>query len=287
MISGYQLESLLNAYRRVSGVSVQETPGDPLNISEEAREQLLNRIRQDKVPQLTEWVTPKNILAFIQDNTVAAAEVEYELQRRAGLFLNPPFIPPNPLLAIKLVKAPGTKGNTAEEISASHTLPASAQISVEPEQPKVVQPLFTQTLVEPEQMEDELQQIVEEPEEELFETDRGTMSDDDTSVVYGTGPIADKAIIDFIEQYPDSALKFVFRKDLDEKTVKAEMLKMYESWQKRGMTKGKVIAGIKMLMEWDEIPAQPIADLYSSMQSRIYDIKHGLVHEMNEVEEEG
>ncbi|MBF0239628.1 MAG: hypothetical protein HQM12_18155 [SAR324 cluster bacterium] len=287
MISGYQLESLLTAYRRVSGVFVPEMPGDQLNISEEAREQLLNRIRQDKAPQLTEWVTPKNILDFIQDNTVATAEVEYELQRRAGLFLNPPFIPPNPLLAIKLVKAPGTKGNTAEEISASQTLPTSAQIPVEPEQFTVVPPIVTQTLVESKQMDDEPQQIIDEPEEELSEMDRGTMSDDDTSVVYGTGPITDKAIIEFIEQYPDSALKFIFRKDLDEKPVKAEMLKMYESWQKRGMTKGKVIAGIKMLMEWDEIPAQPIADLYSSMQSRIYDIKHGLVHEMNETEEEG
>ena len=57
------------------------------------------------------------------------------------------------------------------------------------------------------------------------------VSEDDTDVVFGNGPINRPSMIQFINKYPDSALRFLTRRDLDGRPVRSEFEPIYEKVQ--------------------------------------------------------
>ena len=82
----------------------------------------------------------------------------------------------------------------------------------------------------------ELDEEFEEDEEDGL----GALNEDDNDVVFGTGPINKTSMVKFINRYPDSALRFLTRRDLDGRPVRSEYEPIYENWAERGLMKGRV-----------------------------------------------
>jgi len=96
-----------------------------------------------------------------------------------------------------------------------------------------------------------------------------TEGEDD--VVYGNGEITAAALIDFVHKYPDSALKFLYRRKLDGKPLAQEEEDIYEHWEERAMSRGKIKRYILQLMEWEEIPKEPLYQIWKKMRDHIFE----------------
>jgi len=84
--------------------------------------------------------------------------------------------------------------------------------------------------------------VEEEDDDDEEESALSSLADDDDSdVVYGTGRITDKAHRSFILTSPDSAVKFLMRKELDGRPLKSSQDEIYEGWQKRGLSRGNCV----------------------------------------------
>jgi len=55
-------------------------------------------------------------------------------------------------------------------------------------------------------------------------------------VVYGNGPTTEDSIVEFIQNYPDSAVKFLYRKNLDNRPLPPVEEDIYQHWERRGMS---------------------------------------------------
>ena len=113
----------------------------------------------------------------------------------------------------------------------------------------------------------------DEEDEELEEDDSGLIlvDSDETDVVFGGEKISKAALEKFIRQYPDSTLRFLFRRSLEGKPLSAEIEAIYYSWEKRGLSRGRLKKYMLKLMEWPEVPDLPILDLLQSLKDRIYE----------------
>jgi len=114
----------------------------------------------------------------------------------------------------------------------------------------------------------------DEEDEEIEEDDSGLIlvDSDETDVVFGGEKISKSALEKFIRQYPDSTLRFLFRRSLEGKPLSAEIEVIYYSWEKRGLSRGRLKKYMLKLMEWPEVPDLPILDLLQSLRDRIYDV---------------
>ncbi len=90
-------------------------------------------------------------------------------------------------------------------------------------------------------------------------------------VVYGSGPISDAAIIHFVHKFPDSALKFLYRKQLDGKALTNTEEEIYQQWEQRQMTRGKVKSYITTLMDWKELPKKPLYEIWKEIRDHIFE----------------
>jgi len=90
-------------------------------------------------------------------------------------------------------------------------------------------------------------------------------------VVYGSGPISDAAIIHFVHKFPDSALKFLYRKQLDGKALSNTEEDIYQQWEKRLMTRGKIKSYIKTLMDWKDLPKRPLYEIWKEIRDHIFE----------------
>ena len=68
----------------------------------------------------------------------------------------------------------------------------------------------------------------DEFDEEEEDDGLAEVSEDDTDVVFGNGPINRPSMVNFINKYPDSALRFLTRRDLDGRPVRSEFEPIYE-----------------------------------------------------------
>jgi len=112
----------------------------------------------------------------------------------------------------------------------------------------------------------------DEEDEEIEEDDSGLIlvDSDETDVVFGGEKISKAALEKFIRQYPDSTLRFLIRRSLDGGPLSAEIEAIYYSWEKRGLSRGRLKKYMLKLMEWPEVPDLPILDLLQSLKDRIY-----------------
>jgi len=115
-------------------------------------------------------------------------------------------------------------------------------------------------------------EVGEEEEEESALT--GGIDDDDSDVVYGTGRITDEAHKSFIISSPDSAVKFLMRKELDGRPLKSSQDEIYEAWQERGLSRGKLRKHILKIMEWESVPELEVNEIYNQVKDKAYEISH-------------
>ena len=122
-----------------------------------------------------------------------------------------------------------------------------------------------------------------EPDIESYEVDEeeveksaltGGIDDEDTDVVYGTGRITDEAHKSFIISSPDSAIKFLMRKELDGRPLKSSEDEIYEAWQERGLSRGKLRKHILKIMEWENVPELEVNEIYNQVKDKAYEISH-------------
>ena len=113
----------------------------------------------------------------------------------------------------------------------------------------------------------------DEEDEEIEEDDSGLIlvDSDETDVVFGGEKISKAALEKFIRQYPDSTLRFLLRRSLEGRPLSAEIEAIYYSWEKRGLSRGRLKKYLLKLMEWPEVPDLPILDLLQSLKDRIYE----------------
>ena len=109
---------------------------------------------------------------------------------------------------------------------------------------------------------------MEEEEDGLADAD-----EDDNDVVFGNGPINKGSMVKFINKYPDSALRFLTRRDLDGRPVRSEFEPIYEKWADRGLMKGRVKKYILNLMKWNDIPDRPLQELVGDMRNKLAEIR--------------
>ena len=129
----------------------------------------------------------------------------------------------------------------------------------------------------------ESMEIELEPDIESYEVDgeeeqksalTGGIDDDDSDVVYGTGRITDEAHKSFIISSPDSAVKFLMRKELDGRPLKSSEDEIYEAWQERGLSRGKLRKHILKIMEWESVPELEVNEIYNQVKDKAYEISH-------------
>ena len=163
----------------------------------------------------------------------------------------------------RLAVSPFTGGNSTPEITA----PAEETL-VEEETPAA---------------DDESLEIELEPDVESFEVDEeeeeesaqsSGPEEEDSDVVYGTGRITDLAHRSFIISSPDSAVKFLLRKELDGRPLKSSQDEIYNGWQERGLSRGKLRKHFLKIMEWDNVPELEVSEIYNQVKDKVYEISH-------------
>jgi hypothetical protein len=114
---------------------------------------------------------------------------------------------------------------------------------------------------------DELDEIEEE-------SSRPIDSSGDADVVYGTGKITEESVIEFIHRHPDSALKYVFNKNIDGKPLGQKEGDIYAGWGKRGLSRAKARDYILQIMEWESMPDLPIHEIWTQLRDQIFELTH-------------
>jgi len=120
------------------------------------------------------------------------------------------------------------------------------------------------------------QNIENDETDEEFEFDeKGLIDEDDgdNDVVFGDGQIDSKSISRFVKSFPDSAIKFMFRKNLDGRNLPVEYEEIYINWEKRGLSRGRLKKFLFKLMKWDNFPDIPILEVVQRIKDRQYDLK--------------
>ncbi len=111
---------------------------------------------------------------------------------------------------------------------------------------------------------------------EEFEFDEKGLRDEDdgdNDVVFGDGQIDSKSISRFVKSFPDSAIKFMFRKNLDGRNLPVEYEEIYINWEKRGLSRGRLKKYLFKMMKWDNFPDIPILEVVQRIKDRQYDLK--------------
>ncbi|MBT4289475.1 MAG: hypothetical protein HOD92_19285 [Deltaproteobacteria bacterium] len=77
--------------------------------------------------------------------------------------------------------------------------------------------------------------------------------------------------MNFVHKFPDSALKFLYRKQLDGKMLGRGDEDIYREWEHRGMSRGKVKKYMLTLMDWKTFPKKPLYEIWKMLRDHIYD----------------
>ena len=93
---------------------------------------------------------------------------------------------------------------------------------------------------------------------------------DEADVVFGTAQVTRKSIGTFVEAYPDSALRYLLRRNLDGRPLPSEFEAVHEQWTDRGLSRGRLKRHLLDLMKWDDIPDLPIHELLGEVRGRLF-----------------
>ncbi len=93
------------------------------------------------------------------------------------------------------------------------------------------------------------------------------------NVVYGSGRITDDAIWEFVQSHPDSAVKFLYRKTLDNKTLPTSEEDIYRRWEQRGMNRAKIREVVLEIMKWKSLPDDFPHNIWRELRDEIFEMR--------------
>lgn len=108
------------------------------------------------------------------------------------------------------------------------------------------------------------------PELGMDDSDSDETGEDD--IVYGNGRVSEDACWDFVQQYPDSAVKFLYRKNLDNKPLGPADEDIYRDWERRGLTRAKIREIVLQIMNWPSLPDSFPHNIWRELRDQIYEI---------------
>ena len=95
---------------------------------------------------------------------------------------------------------------------------------------------------------------------------------DDTDVVFGSEIIRVHSMEKFLLQYPESALKFLMRQNIDGKSLPPEIVLVHAGWEERGLSRNELKKYVLELMQWSDFPDLPFQDFYLQIRNRIFEV---------------
>ncbi|MDH4246238.1 MAG: hypothetical protein OEW39_00290 [Deltaproteobacteria bacterium] len=95
----------------------------------------------------------------------------------------------------------------------------------------------------------------------------------DDDVVYGTGPVTLDSVWEYVQNYPDSAVKFLYRKNLDNKPLSSGDDEIYRKWEKRGLTRNVLREVVLELMGWDALPDDYPHNIWRALRDQIFEMQ--------------
>ncbi|MCZ6474159.1 MAG: hypothetical protein O6934_12025 [SAR324 cluster bacterium] len=95
----------------------------------------------------------------------------------------------------------------------------------------------------------------------------------DEDIVYGNGRVTDESIWEFVQDYPDSAVKFLYRKTLDNKSLTPSEEDIYRRWEMRGMTRAKVREFVLETMGRKSLPDDFPHNIWRELRDQIFEMK--------------
>ena len=95
---------------------------------------------------------------------------------------------------------------------------------------------------------------------------------DDTDVVFGSDIIREPSMEKFLLQYPESALKFLMRQNIDGKPLPSDIVLVHAGWEERGLSRNVLKKYVLELMQWSDFPNLPFQDFYLQIRNRIFEI---------------
>jgi len=120
------------------------------------------------------------------------------------------------------------------------------------------------------------EEVLAQDIDDLPKLERDTSRFDDAGeddVVYGTGRVTDDSLWDFIQRHPDSAVKFLYRKTLDNKPLSTVDEEIYRQWELRGMTRSKVRGMVLESMAWKSLPDDFPHNIWRELRDRVFDMR--------------
>ena len=97
-------------------------------------------------------------------------------------------------------------------------------------------------------------------------------SSDDTDVVFGSDIIRVPSMEKFVLQYPESALRFLMRQNIDGKPLPADIVLVHAGWEERGLSRNVLKKYVLKLMQWSDFPDLPFQDFYLQIRNRIFEV---------------
>ena len=95
---------------------------------------------------------------------------------------------------------------------------------------------------------------------------------DDTDVVFGSDIIRVPSMEKFVLQYPESALKFLMRQNIDGKPLPSDIALVHAGWEERGLSRNVLKKYVLKLMQWSDFPDLPFQDFYLQIRNRIFEV---------------
>ena len=95
---------------------------------------------------------------------------------------------------------------------------------------------------------------------------------DDTDVVFGSNIIRVPSMEKFVLQYPESALRFLMRQNIDGKPLPADIVLVHAGWEERGLSRNVLKKYVLKLMQWSDFPDLPFQDFYLQIRNRIFEV---------------
>ena len=100
---------------------------------------------------------------------------------------------------------------------------------------------------------------------------------DVTDVVFGSGMIRVPSMEKFVLQYPESALKFLMRQNIDGKPLPSDIVLVHAGWEERGLSRNMLKKYVLELMQWSDFPDLPFQDFYLQIRNRIFEVSRSYI----------
>ena len=286
IFSAYQIESMLEDFQK-NILPIDKSSSDILSISEDALNESQQKIRNQRDLPIGK-VKPSNIGHFVEDKKLYDPIIDYVQQSRAGLFVEPNYIPANPPPKFPLVKDfSGIKFNSEKNYKSddlgigNNKVKDENQLLSKFELEKNIEKKESFDTTDQKELESKTsEQLLKNISEEDFEddffsesTNLNESTNEENDVVFGEGPIIKSSISKFLREYPESAIKFLLRKNLDGRPLPFEYEEIYQKWENRGLSKGKLKKYLFKVMNWEKFPDITVLETLKIIRENLFDIK--------------